>query len=78
MWEENSSKEFVAALRRSGGNPMSLTDDQWHLVATLYIRAVTEIIWHDMPREKAEEHIAFIKEFLYPGMKKLYGLYSLY
>lgn len=72
--EEASSKEFAAARRKAGGSPRPMTDEQWHLVATLYIRAITEIIRHDMPREKAEKHVAFIKEFLYPGMRKLYGL----
>ena len=74
MKEEISSKTFADARKKAGGNPMPMMDNQWHLVATLYIRALTEIIRHDMPREKAEEHIAFIKEFLYPGMKRLYGL----
>ena len=74
MKEEISSKEFAKSRQKAGGNPISMTDEQWHLVATLYVRALTEIIRHDMPREKAEEHIAFIKELLYPGMKKLYGL----
>ena len=74
MKEEASSKEFAASRQKAGGNPIPMTDEQWHLVATLYVRALTEIIRHDMPREKAEEHIDFIKEFLYPGMKKLYGL----
>ncbi|MBQ9327961.1 MAG: TetR/AcrR family transcriptional regulator [Solobacterium sp.] len=74
MKEEASSKEFAASRQKAGGNPIPMTDEQWHLVATLYVRALTEIIRHDMPRKKAEEHIDFIKEFLYPGMKKLYGL----
>ena len=74
MKEETSSKEFAASRQKAGGNPIPMTNDQWHLVATLYVRALTEIIRHDMPRDKAEEHIAFIKEFLYPGMKRLYGL----
>ena len=74
MKEEVSSKEFAASRQKAGGNPIPMTDEQWHLVATLYVRALTEIIRHDMPREKAEEHIDFIKKFLYPGMKKLYGL----
>ena len=74
MKEEVSSKEFAASRQKAGGNPIPMTDEQWHLVATLYVRALTEIIRHDMPREKAEEHINFIKKFLYPGMKKLYGL----
>lgn len=72
--EEQSSKAFAAELERSGGSPLPVTDDQWHLVATLYIRAVTEIVRHDMLREKAEEHIAFVREFFYPGMKRLFGL----
>lgn len=74
MDEAVSSKTFAAELEKSGGNPMSVTDDQWHLAATLYVRAVMEIIRHDMPRKRAEEHIVFVKEFLHPGMKRLYGL----
>lgn len=74
MNEELSSKAFAEELEKSGKSPMPVTDDQWHLVATLYVRAVTEIIRHDMPRGKAEGHVAFIKEFLHPGMKRLYGL----
>ncbi|MBQ8162415.1 MAG: TetR/AcrR family transcriptional regulator [Clostridia bacterium] len=72
--EEISSKEFAKSRQNAGARPISMKDEQWHLVATLYVKALMEIIRHDMPREKAEEHIAFIKEFLYPGMKKLYGL----
>lgn len=72
--EEESSKEFAAELAKSGGNPLPVTNDQWHLVATLYIRAITEVVRHDMPREKANEHISFVQDFFYPGMKKLFGL----
>lgn len=72
--EESSSKAFAVSLQLAGGKTKDLTDDQWHLMATLYIRALTEIIRHDMTRAQAEAHIDFIREFLYPGMKKLFGL----
>ena len=72
--EVSSSKAFADAIRQKGGIPVSLTDEQWHLMATLYIRAVTEIIRHDMTRAHAEAHIDFLRDFLYPGMKKLFGL----
>ena len=41
MKEEISSKEFAASLRNAGRNPIPMTDEQWHLVATLYVRALT-------------------------------------
>lgn len=72
--EEESSKNYAEQLRTSGRNPIKVTDEQWHLVATLYVRAIMEIIHHEMKREEAEEHIRFVQEFLYPGMKKLFGI----
>lgn len=71
--EEESSKNYAAMLKRAEKNAVTVTDEQWHLVATLYVRALMEIVRHDMKREEAEAHIRFVREFLYPGMKRLFG-----
>lgn len=72
--EEESSKRYVESLRCAGKTVPDVKQEQWHLAASMYVRAVTEIIRNNMTREEAEEHIRFIQELMYPGMKKLYGM----
>lgn len=72
--EQRSSKKYARALQKTGRKAPAVSNSEWHLMATLYVRAVTEIVRHGMTRKQAEKHLQFVQGLLYPGMKQLFGL----
>ena len=72
---ETQSNRQYAELLASRGRPVKpLTEMQWHLLSTEYIHLVFEIVRHDLTREEALQHMAFVRSLLYPGWKELLGL----
>ena len=72
---ETKSNQQYAELLASRGKPVKpLTEMQWHLLSTEYIHLVFEIIRHDLSREEAYQHMAFVRVLLYPGWKEILGL----
>ena len=72
---ETESNRQYAQMLASRGNPVKpLTEMQWHLLSTEYIHLVFEIVRHDLTREEAYRHMAFVRALLYPGWKEILGL----
>ena len=72
--ETKSNQQFAELLTRCGNPVKPLTDMQWHLLSTQYIHLVFEIVRHDLTREEAYQHMAFVRALLYPGWKEILGL----
>lgn len=71
---ETKSNQQYAELLASCGKPVKpLTEMQWHLLSTEYIHLVLEIVRHDLTREEAYRHMAFVRALLYPGWKEILG-----
>ena len=72
---ETKSNQQYAQMLASRGNPVKpLTEMQWHLLSTEYIHLVFEIVRHELSREEAYQHMAFVRALLYPGWKEILGL----
>ena len=72
--ETISNQQFAELLTRCGNPVKPLTEMQWHLLSTQYIHLVFEIVRHDLTREEAYQHMAFVRALLYPGWKEILGL----
>ena len=73
--QETKSNQQYAELLASCGRPVKqLTEMQWHLLSTEYIHLVFEIVRHDLTREEAYRHMAFVRALLYPGWREILGL----
>ena len=72
--EEESNKQYAQLLKDSGHNVKSLTDMEWHLLATEYVHLLFEMIRHDLSKEDAMKHMEFVKFLLYPGWKEIFGI----
>ena len=72
--EAESNRQYAALLERRGKRVKLLTDMQWHLLSTQYIHLVFEIVRHELSREEAYRHMAFVRALLYPGWKEILGL----
>lgn len=67
--EAASSKQFSEKLAPAA--PVS--DEQWQIVASIYVHAVADMIRLDLPRAAARERLRFLGSFLFPGWKVLLG-----
>lgn len=72
--ETAANKQYAEILRKSGRNVKALTELEWHILSTEYIHLVLEIIRHDLSKEEALRHMAFVRTLLYPGWKDIFGL----
>lgn len=72
--EAESNRQYAELLARRGKRVKPLTEMQWHLLSTEYIHLVFEIVRHDLTREEAYRHMAFVRALLYPGWKEILGL----
>ena len=72
--EAESNRQYAALLECRGKHVKPLTDMQWHLLSTQYIHLVFEIVRHELSREEAYQHMAFVRSLLYPGWKEILGL----
>lgn len=72
--EEESSEQLIALLDNAGFQCRTLTKEQCHIAATIYITGLFEVIRHEMPKEKAIECIRFIYEFYDGAWKSVLGV----
>lgn len=66
--EADSCKAFATQLRAADG----VSDEQWHLVASVYVHALGDIFRRGYDRRQAREHMRFLQAFLFPGWKALF------
>lgn len=52
----------------------TVSDEEWHLVSSMYIRALFDVVRYDYSREQAEAHLQSLKRILFPGWKALFEL----
>lgn len=69
--EEESSVHMISMLKKIGQKCPEITPEQHHIVATMYMTGLYEIIKHNMPKEKAIECIKFIGRFHESGWRSL-------
>lgn len=71
--EAKGNKAFSEMLRKSGKLNNSISDIQWHMLATAYVHLIFEVVRHDMTKDEAVDHVRFVCNLLYPGWKQLLG-----
>lgn len=72
--ETEANVEYARLLSEKNGTDLTVSDMQWHILATAYIHLVFEIVRHKMTKDQAREHMRFIRDLLYPGWKQLLGI----
>lgn len=72
--EAEGNKAYAGILNRSGKRTKSVSDRQWHILATSYVHLLLEVVRRDMTREEALEHMHFIGNLLYPGWRQILGI----
>ena len=71
--EEESTRELLREMDRRAIPHTDVSDEEWHIVATTYVSAISEVIKHEFPKEKAHQYVHFIGQFFYPGWREILG-----
>jgi len=71
--EVNTTKELILKLKDIGVQCNNISDDELHILATVFVSAFCEIIKHQFSKEQAYGYVDFIGELLYPGCKNVLG-----
>ena len=71
--EAEGNRKYAETLRKAGKMTKSISEMQWHILATAYIHLIFESVRHDMTKDEALAHMHFVGELLYPGWKQLLG-----
>lgn len=71
--EVNTTKELMSKLKDIGVQCNEISDDELHILATVFVSAFCEIIKHEFSKEQAYGYVDFIGKLLYPGCKNVLG-----
>lgn len=66
-------KELMSKLKDVGIQCNKMSDDELHVLGTVFVSAFCEIIKHQFSKKQAYEYVDFIARLLYPGCKNLLG-----
>ena len=72
--ETEADIEYERMRCEKNGSERTVSDMQWHILATAYIHLIFEIVRHRMTKDQAKEHMRFVSDLLYPGWKQLLGI----
>lgn len=72
--EVNSSHALIEAMRAAGMGIQPIDDELIHIVASALFNGMFETVRHDMPREKAVQHMCSLRDFYSAGWFKILGL----
>lgn len=71
--EVDTTKELMSKLKDIGVQCNKISDDELHILATVFVSAFCEIIKHQFSKEQAYGYVDFIGKLLYPGCKNVLG-----
>lgn len=72
--EVESTYKFIDTLRRLGNEVPQIDRQLCHIVSSGMFGGVFEIVVHDMPKDKAKNYVATLKEFYMAGWSKIMGI----
>ncbi|MDO5784242.1 MAG: TetR/AcrR family transcriptional regulator [Eubacteriales bacterium] len=72
--EVNASHVLIEAMQAAGMDVQPIDDELIHIVSSMLFNGLFETIRHDMPREKAMEHMCSLRDFYAAGWFKILGI----
>lgn len=72
--EVNSSHALICAMQEAGMKVTPMDDELIHIVSSMLFNGMFETVRHDMPRDKAVEHMCSLRDFYSAGWFKLLGI----
>lgn len=72
--EVESTFRYIEVLKRLGNDVKTLDADLAHMIASGMFNGIFEVLYHDMPKERAKVFIAQLREFHMAGWNKIMGL----
>lgn len=66
-------RELMSKLKDIGIQYNKISNDELHVLGTVFVSAFCEIIKHQFSKKQAYEYVDFIARLLYPGCKNLLG-----
>ena len=71
--EEQSVRDLFRHLDSRGIPHNRVSDDELHILCSILISSVCDVIRRGYTREQAQDHLEFLGKMLYPGMKQVLG-----
>lgn len=72
--EVNASHVLIEAMEAAGMKLVPIDDELIHIVSSMLFNGMFETVRHDMPREKAVDHMCSLKDFYSAGWFRILGL----
>lgn len=72
--EVNASRALIEGMQEAGMAVQPIDDELIHIVSSALFNGMFETVRHDMPREKAMEHMCSLRDFYSAGWFKILGL----
>lgn len=72
--EVNSSHVLIEGMQAAGMSVLPIDDELIHIVSSALFNGMFETVRHDMPREKAMQHMCSLRDFYSAGWFKILGL----
>lgn len=72
--EVNASQVLIEAMEAAGMKVQPIDDELIHIVSSALFNGMFETVRHDMPREKAVQHMCSLRDFYSAGWFKILGI----
>lgn len=72
--EVNASHSLICAMEEAGMKVAPIDDELIHMVSSMLFNGMFETVRHDMPRDKAIEHMCSLRDFYSAGWFKILGI----
>lgn len=74
MIEQSETQEFLAFAKKKGFPVKDIEPKALHLLLSAYVTSLFEVVVHDFSIEEAKDYLSTLKDFFYPGWRKVLGL----
>lgn len=72
--EVNASQVLIEAMEAAGMKVQPIDDELIHIVSSALFNGMFETVRHDMPQEKAVQHMCSLRDFYSAGWFKILGI----
>lgn len=72
--EVNASHNLIEGMQAAGMKVQPIDDELIHMVSSMLFNGMFETVRHDMPREKAMQHMFGLRDFYSAGWFKILGI----
>lgn len=73
LLEQRETIAFMEAAKKRGVPVKDIREEELHLLMSVYVTALFEVVVHDFPLEDARHYLTTFREFFYPAWRSVLG-----